>query len=153
MENLHFTIPGLHEGERFPLEYTGRGEDLSPEFQLYGIPQGAKTLAITLDDMSLSTDGFSHWVIWNLPVKGTIPAEIPAGARLREMGNAIQGIGYGRHMYAGPKPPHGSHHDYKFTVYALDTVLNIDQNSGRDDFLRAAKGHILQQSSITGVFE
>ena len=67
--------------------------------------------------------------------------------------DAVQGRAYGFHRYAGPKPPRGKRHVYRFTVYALDSVLNLGPGAGKRAFLRAAEGHVLQKGSLSGVFE
>ncbi len=38
----------------------------------------------------------------------TIPAEIPQGEQVVALNNAVQGMGYGKHRYRGPKPPFGA---------------------------------------------
>ena len=52
IEILRFRCPGLEDGGRFPLDNTGRGKDLSPEIVLENLSPQAKTLAVTLEDMS-----------------------------------------------------------------------------------------------------
>lgn len=151
MNNLQFECTGLKDGGKFPLEYTGRGEDKSPEFIISNLSPKAKTIAITLDDLSIGN--FNHWVIWNIPANAKVPGEIPAGKTVSSLGNAIQGVGYGRHVYAGPKPPKGTNHTYKFDLYALDGEIDLKSSAGKKDFLYAAKEHIIQNGSITGVFE
>ncbi len=69
------------------------------------------------------------------------------------LGNARQGTGYGLHRYAGPKPPKGKTHTYRFTIYSLDCEINISANSMKRRFLKKAQKHILQKGSIVGEFE
>ena len=152
METLKFRIDGLEEGGTFPLFNTGRGEDRSPAFTIENLSSKARTLAVTLEDMSHPIPSFTHWVIWNLPAGDTIPAAIPAGGRVPGL-DAVQGRAYGFHRYAGPKPPRGKRHVYRFTVYALDSALNLGPGAGKRAFLRAAEGHVLQKGSLNGVFE
>ena len=78
MELLTVHCPGIENG-KFLLDHTGRGQDVSPELILEGLFPEAKTLAVTLEDMSHPIKGFTHWVIWNLPVSDRIPGGIPAG--------------------------------------------------------------------------
>ena len=151
MEELRFRIAGLEEGGLFPLSATGRGEDRSPAFTIENLSAGARTLAVTLEDMSHPIRGFTHWVIWNLPAESAIPAAVPAGRRTR--GGAVQGRAYGFHRYAGPKPPRGKRHTYRFTVYVLDCALDLGPGAGKGAFLRSAEGHILQKGSLSGFFE
>ena len=150
MTPLKVSCPGIVNG-RFLPDHTGRGKDLSPELILEGLSPEAKTLAVTLEDMSHPIKGFTHWVIWNLPVSDRIPEAIPAGKCV--LNGAVQGAAYGLHRYAGPKPPKGRTHTYRFTVYALDCALDLGSGARKKAFLRAAEGHVLQQSSVSGAFE
>ena len=58
---LQFECKELKEGERFPLKYTGRGEDKSPEFIIHNLSPDAKTIAIIMDDIKHHLFGiFNH---------------------------------------------------------------------------------------------
>ena len=150
---LEFECIGIKNGDRFPIENTGRGENLSPEFDIKNLAPNAKTLIITLEDLSHPIKNFTHWVIWNIPAMAKIPAAIPAGKNVAELGNAIQGAAYGWRRYAGPKPPKGKTHKYRFTIYALDYRLDLGAFATKRKVLKMAAGHIVQQGSICGYFE
>ena len=152
-EILNFKCVGLSDGGKFPIEYTGRGQDISPEFILKNLSSEAETLAVTLEDLSHPIKNFTHWVIWNIPAAERIEPAIPAGKRVSSLGGAIQGIGYGLHRYAGPKPPRGKTHVYRFTLYSLSQRLDLSSYAGKRTFLRKADRLILQAGSITGAFE
>ena len=66
--------------------------------------------------------------------------------------NAKQGIAYGWHRYAEPKPPKGKRHLYRFTMYALDCEIDLSGNAFKKTFLKRAEGHILQKGEIIGEF-
>ncbi len=149
-ENLIVRCPGIENG-KFHIDHTGRGADRSPELVLENLSPEAVTLAVVLEDMSHPLKNFTHWVIWNLPAADKIPGAIPAGKTLP--GGGVQGVAYGLHRYAGPKPPKGKAHTYRFTVYALDCTLDLSSGARKKVFLRAAEGHILQSGSISGAFE
>lgn len=150
IENLRFHCPGLEDGGEFPLEYSGRGKNLSPEIALENLSPRARTLAVTLEDLSHPVRGFTHWLMWNYPARNVIPGAIPPRDRL-ECG-AAQGIAYGVHRYTGPNPSFRARHRYRLTVYALDCVLGISSNARKKHFLKAAEGHILQRGSLTASF-
>lgn len=150
MDSLKVSCPGIENG-KFHIDHTGRGKDLSPELTLENLSPDAKTLAVVLEDMSHPIKGFTHWVIWNLPVSDRIPRAVPAGKTVLD--GAVQGVAYGLHRYAGPKPPKGRTHTYRFTVYALDCVLVLTSSTRKKSFLRAAEGHVLQSGSTSGAFE
>ena len=150
---LEFTCIGIENNGKFPLENTGRGRDISPEFLIKNLPSKAKTLAITLEDLSHPVRDFTHWLIWNIPAANQVKSGISAGSHLSELGDACQGIGYGFHRYAGPKPPKGKTHTYRFTVYALDCELKLSVHSLKRVFLKKANGHIIQKGNMTAKFE
>lgn len=150
---LVFSIPGMEDGGRFPVENTGRGANLSPAITLTNLSPRARTLVITLEDLSHPIKRFTHWVIWNIPAAGSIPGAIPAGRATPVLPGAVQGVAYGFHRYAGPKPPRGKRHQYALTIYALDTVLALAASSTKRRVLRQARGHIVQQGQICGYFE
>lgn len=138
-KNLQFECSGLKNNGKFPVENTGRGRDLSPEFQVYNLLENAKTLAITLEDLSHPIKNFTHWLIWDIPAASHIAGSIPAGKAVPRLGNAKQGIAYGFHRYAGPKPPKGKKHIYCFTIYALDCELGLKANVMKKGFLKKAE--------------
>lgn len=146
MENniLEFECSAIDQQGKFRLPYTGYGQDISPQFVIKNLSPEAKTIAVTLEDMSHPIKGFTHWVIWNLPAADIIEEAIPSGAN--------QGLAYGMHRYAGPKPPKGKSHLYKFTLYALDCRMDLSANTFKKSFLKKAQGHILQKGEITGEF-
>ncbi len=150
---LEFECIGMDNGSKFPIEYTGRGQDISPEFVIKNLSPNAKTLAVTLEDLSHPIKDFTHWIIWNIPAADRIKGNIPAGRIVPALGNACQGMGYGVHRYAGPKPPKGKKHTYRFTVYSLDCEMNISADSMKGSFLKKAEKHIIQKGSIVGNFE
>ena len=150
---LEFTCIGIENNGKFPLENTGRGQDISPEFFIKNLSSRAKTLAITLEDLSHPIKNFTHWLIWNIPATNQVKSRISAGSHVAELGGACQGIGYGFHRYAGPKPPKGKTHTYRFTVYALDCEIQLSVHSMKRAFLKKAEGHILQKGSMTAKFE
>jgi len=154
MKRIIVKSPDLLVDDVFRLKYTGRGDDLSPELILEGVPLQTKSMVIIMDDIKHHTLGvFNHWTIWNLPRLDVIPMAIPHGSIIKEFSNAQQGIGYGVHRYAGPCPPKGTQHEYRFTVYALDTILSLSSDSGKDELLLAMNGHVIAQGLIEGKFE
>ena len=51
---------------------------------------------------------------------------------------------FGRIGYLGPCPPAGQTHRYDFKVYGLDTILSLAPGSGKDEFIKAMTGHVVQ---------
>lgn len=151
--DLDFECIGVESDGTFAVEHTGRGEDISPEFVMKNLSPSAKTLVITLEDLSHPIKRFTHWVIWNIPAMNNIPKAIPAGKSVAALDGAVQGIGYGLHRYGGPKPPKGRSHRYCFTVYALNCALELKATSTKRKVLNRAEGHIIQWGKICASYE
>jgi len=152
-EELVFECTDLRNGDMFPEKYTGKGIDISPEFKLNNLSQYGKTIAIILDDITFSFFSINHWIIWNLPAMEIIPGNIPEGKILPNLGNAMQGIGYGRHRYKGPMPLKGRQNKYQFTIYVLDCELTIKNDSHKKQLVKAMDGHIIQYGIINGYYK
>ncbi len=153
-DTLLFECVGMKDGGKFPIENTGWGQDVSPEFLIKNLSPAVKTLAITLEDIRHPLfKSFTHWLIWNIPAAEKIAGAIPGGRIVPSLGNARQGIGYGWYKYAGPKPPKGQQHLYCFTIYALDSGIDLPFPPTKGNFIKKAQGHIIQQGSIVGEFE
>ena len=87
--------------------------------------------------------GFTHWVIWNIATDGNIPENFK---------NDNRGLNSAKQPgYKGMCPPSGTHH-YHFMVYALDTKLNIDNNTDKEALEKAMKGHVLASGDLVGLF-
>ena len=150
MESYHldFDCVGIDDGGIIPIENTGRGQDRSPEFLIWNLSPNAATLAITLEDLTHPIRNFTHWIIWNIPASNRIKSGIPAGKSVPGMRGARQGLGY-----AGPKPPRGRTHVYRFSVYVLDCAITLSPRSTKKAFFKKAERHIIQAGSITGEYE
>ena len=154
MDILSFECKGIKGGEKFPKVNTGRGQDISPEFLIKNLSPCAKTLAIILEDIKHPLfKNFTHWLIWNIPASEKIEGAIPGGKIISSLGNARQGIGYGLYRYAGPKPPRGKQHLYRFTMYALDREIGLTGIPTKSRFMKIAGKYMIQQGSIIGKYE
>ena len=153
MKDLVVTSPAFKKEGLIPVEFTGHGADISPELQLYGIDESARSIAISMDDVDHPRPNYNHWVIWNIPVMQVIPADIPHGETVECLQGAVQGRGYGKHRYRGPKPPFNWSHRYQFNVFILDCTLDIPSRSGKKELLKAMEGHILQRSELIGHYK
>ena len=115
------------------------------ELKIYQTEQ--KSLVIILEDLSHPIKNFTHWIAWNIKANSVIPESVG------NMDNVMQGIAYGFHKYAGAKPPKFQKHNYRYTVYSLDTILELSPNIMKKKLLKAMNGHILQKGTITGYFK
>jgi len=154
--SLQVVSPSFENNCPMPKRHTGFGEDIAPSFKLLNLSPKAVSIAIIMDDLDIPMiKEFNHWVIWNIPKTEIIPENIPPGPVVPMLGNAIQGVGYGKNRYRGPKQPVfvRNMHRYIFKFYVLDCFLDLDVNSRKADLLKAMKGHIIRQGSITGTYK
>lgn len=93
---LTITSPAFENEAVIPIQYTGRGDDISPELHISSIDESARSLAIIMDDMGHPIPEYNHWVIWNIPVMEIILKNIPYGRHVAELSGATQGRGYGK---------------------------------------------------------
>ena len=152
--NLKVTSTAFENNGEMPIKYTGKGEDISPLLKFDTIDIDAKTIAIIMDDLDNPIGVYNHWVIWNIPASfDNIPEGVPKEEVVNSLEEAIQGkSGYGgKHWYRGPLPPFGTHR-YIFKVYVLDTTLNLSNDAGKSELLKAMKEHILKYGTLTGEF-
>ena len=154
MDVLNFECSNMKNGETFPVENTGRGQDRSPEFIIKNLSPRAKTLAIILEDIKHPIfKNFTHWLIFNIPAREKIDGAIPGGKIVSGLGNARQGIGYGLYRYAGPKPSRGRQHLYRFTMYALDREIGLTGIPTKSRFMKIAGKYMIQRGNIIGKYE
>ena len=140
-----------------PQKHTGFGEDVSPEFTIVDRPANTVSLAIILDDLDVPLcKEFSHWIIWNIsPHAKLIPGGLPSGDILTFPIRAVQGNAWGKHVYRGPKQPPFIHkaHRYRFTAYALDTMLDIPADSNKNTLIKAMASHIIEKAELIGIYD
>lgn len=137
-----------HEAE-IPSRFTCDGADLSPPLTFDGIPPWTKSLVLICDDPDAPNGVWDHWVLYNLsPGTPGLPEGLPDGMTYPD-GSRAGKNSWGRFGYGGPCPPQGNHR-YFFTLYALDTVLELPPTATKNDVLKAAKGHILTSATLMG---
>jgi Raf kinase inhibitor-like YbhB/YbcL family protein len=136
-----------------PPIHTCEGNDISPPLSWSGVPSGAKSLALIVDDPDAPDPAapqrtWVHWVLFNIPADA---AGLEQGGRHLPEG-AVQGSNdWKRSGYGGPCPPIGRHR-YFFKLYALDAVLTGVSNPDKQQLLAAMQGHILEQAELIGTY-
>jgi Raf kinase inhibitor-like YbhB/YbcL family protein len=139
-----------------PPRHTCEGDDVSPPLGFAGVPGGARSLALIVDDPDAPDPRapkrtWVHWVLYDLPPgaaglpEDAQPAALPAGTR--------QGKNdWGKTGWGGPCPPIGRHR-YVFKLYALDTVLPDLGRPSKADLEKAMEGHVLERAELVGTYQ
>jgi Raf kinase inhibitor-like YbhB/YbcL family protein len=114
---------GAFEQSTLPQRYTCAGPrspgPLNPPLNWAGAPPGTKSIALVFDDSSAPITPYVYWIVFDIKpaTSDILEGRLPPGAR--EAQNSA-----GRAAYDPPCPgPDG--HTYRFTVYALNSVLNL----------------------------
>ena len=154
--SLKLTSAAFAHGNSIPSKYTCEGEDVSPPLQWNGIPKGARSLALIVDDPDAPDPQapkltWVHWVLFNIPVNATglpenvAPANLPPGTQV--------GLNDWKHPgYGGPCPPIGRHR-YFHKLYALDTVLTGLKQPSKAQLEIAMKDHVIAKTELVGTYQ
>lgn len=154
VEELVVKSNAFVEGGWIPKDYTGRGRDISPQLSFENVCEQGRSLVIALDDVSHPLfPNYNHWIVWNVPVVKELPEGLPAGKKIDVPVKMNQGIAYGRHKYRGPKPPFNTNHKYMFSVYVLDTELELEETATREVVYEHMAGHVLQKGTLSGWYQ
>jgi Raf kinase inhibitor-like YbhB/YbcL family protein len=158
------TSATIKANETIPKDHTADGKNISPALSWSGAPAATKQFALIMDDPDVqfpAGQNFVHWVIYKIPgtAKG-LPADLPVGATLAtpaapaEVAGVIQGpSGFRVAGYRGPAPPPGKPHHYTFTVYALDSELDLAEGMNKAALMKAMEGHIIGQGALVAIYE
>ena len=147
--SLSLTSPAFTPGGDIPVQYSLRkGQNISPQLNISEPPAGTLSFVLIMHDPDAVSGDFLHWLLWDIP-----PSTLSIGTNSVPVG-AIQGqSGMGDARYIGPAPPAGTGtHHYIFELYALDILLNLPTSATRQEVVAAMSGHILDQTTLTGLF-
>lgn len=154
--SLILSSPAFDAGSNIPAVHTCDGEDVSPPLSWSGVPQGAKSLVLIVDDPDAPDPAapqrvWVHWVLYNIPpdaaglIKGATLQHLPQGTH--EGLNDWKRTGYG-----GPCPPIGRHR-YFHKLYALDIVLPDLGHPTKQALEKAIEGHVLAKAELIGMYQ
>lgn len=130
------------------------GQGVSPAVNWTGVPEGAKSLAVTMHDPDAPlAGGFWHWLTVDIPVTATGLAQgagsggtLPDGAMPMPNGTKKPG-------YLGPCPPAGPAHHYDITVWALpEATASVTPDMSAADIGAWLEKTAIDKATITPVF-
>jgi Raf kinase inhibitor-like YbhB/YbcL family protein len=138
--------PAFAAGAMIPVRFSCRGSNTPIPLTWTGVPAGAASVALIMDDPDAPSGTFTHWVVFNLPAttRGIMHGRLPAGAAQAQNGR-------GQAAYTGPCPPSGTHH-YRFTVYAEPRRLPLRAGASLAEALAAIRSDPLASGRLTGLF-
>jgi len=144
---MELTSSAFNPMNYIPAKYTCDGDNLSPPLSIIDVPKRTVSLVLIVDDPDAPAGDWTHWLVWNIDPQTTLLKEgtIPLGA--------IEGLtSFGDQQYGGPCPPSGVHR-YQFSLYALDTKLDLSNRTSKSVLLSAIQNHILNQTILVGLYQ
>jgi Raf kinase inhibitor-like YbhB/YbcL family protein len=170
LDEIAFNTLGLREGMAsitlgslafadhapLPPRYTADGEGISPPLQWTGVPAGAASLVLIVEDADSPTPHpLVHAIAVGLPAEdGNLPE-----AAFPSAGNEGTGLHAGRNSYLqaawlppDPPPGHGVHR-YAFQLFALDSTPAFSDAPGRDEVMEQLRAHAVASGLLIGTCE
>jgi Raf kinase inhibitor-like YbhB/YbcL family protein len=154
--SLSITSPSFTHDSAIPKEFTCEGRDISPALAWSGVPNGAKSLVLIVDDPDAPDPDapkmtWVHWVLYNIPAtvsglsQGVQAEDLPEGTH--------EGVNsWGRTGYGGPCPPIGKHR-YFHKLFALDTELTGLNAADKASLEKAMADHIIGKAELIGTYK
>jgi len=80
--SISITSPAFQAGGDVPAKFTCNGTNVSPELQIGGVSNEAKSLVLIVDDPDAPRGLFTHWIVWNIDPKTTRVAPVRPRGRI-----------------------------------------------------------------------
>jgi hypothetical protein len=141
---MRLTSPEFENNGYMPEKFTCEGAGVNPEINISGIPKGAKSLALIVDDPDAPSGTFVHWVVFDIPLTNKISENSIPG---KQGSNTTDALNYVR-----PCPPSGTHR-YFFKLYALDVLLDSEEGISKQELLASMQSHILDYAELVGLYK
>ena len=155
-ETVAVSSSAFENGGTIPARFTEDGAKVSPPLAWSGIPSGAAAVVLLVEDADSPTPSpLVHAIAWNLaPADGKLEEGMLKSEGSGGWPQALGKNSFFKAEYLPPDPPsgHGAHH-YAFQVFALDRVLDFDDEPGRGALTEAMKGHVMAKGFLIGLYE
>jgi Raf kinase inhibitor-like YbhB/YbcL family protein len=126
------------------------GENISPNLSWSGAPSGTMSFVLTMIDVDVKPDEWSHWIVVSLPATSN---SLARGAQ--SLPGAAKAVvsNFGDAAYAGPCPPKGTGvHHYQFTIWALPTAsISLAPDEKATTLTALLSKQALDRASLIGV--
>jgi Raf kinase inhibitor-like YbhB/YbcL family protein len=137
------TSPEFRTDVPLPVQYTCRGAGRRPPLYWSGA-LSPKSFAVVVDDGQAPITPYIYWIVFDIGPSTTYIAQnrLPTGAR-----QAQNSAGTARYDPPCPREAHG--HQYRFTVYALNTWLKLPNGAGLRTTWFAIARHVIGVGRLT----
>jgi Raf kinase inhibitor-like YbhB/YbcL family protein len=139
-ETITVTSTSFPPCETIPARFTCDSQEVSPQLGSSGVPAGTVELALLVDDPDAPGGTYVHWVVAHLD-----PGAVSPGAT--ELPNSA-----GEPAYAGPCPPGGPAHHYRFTLYALPQRVDLAADAAPADTIAAIERAATARGRLTATY-
>jgi Raf kinase inhibitor-like YbhB/YbcL family protein len=146
-ETFILSSPAFQSLHPIPKKYSCDGQNVSPQLDWAGIPQGTLSIALVMDDPDAPNGTFIHWVLYNIPPDRT---GLPEAVTDVGTGGANS---LGKGTYTGPCPPTGKPHHYHFKLYVVNLPPNLPGGLNPAQLLDQLHGHILAYGELIGLYQ
>lgn len=151
---MRLESPTFTEGSKIPSIYTCDGEDASPPLHWSDAPHDTGSFVLLCDDPDAPGGTWHHWAAYNISAHARSLSK-SAARQAHRLGFKQAVNDFQKADYGGPCPPHlhGLHH-YRFRLLALSVAtLPVADGCSCAEVEREAKNHLLQEVTLTGVYE
>lgn len=145
---LKIFSPDFENNQEIPAKFTCQGENINPEIQITGVPEGTNSMLLLVIDPDSQQKTWLHWCMYDIhPDTTYIPQNCPENYSKQTL-NDFGNMGYG-----GPCPPKNKH-QYTFQLYALKSKLGLRTESTLQDILFAIdEEEIIETAEIIGYYQ
>jgi Raf kinase inhibitor-like YbhB/YbcL family protein len=132
-------------GGVIPIRFTCHGQGQSPPVFWSAPPPGTKSLALVVDDAAAPISPRVYWIVFDISPATT---DLQVGALPPHARVAYNSSGKADY---DPPCPRGAAHNYRFTVYALNTFFgsSLPANPGLLQALSAIAPHVTARGTLT----
>ena len=143
---MKLTTTAFQHNSIIPSQFTCDGQNINPPLNINDVPSNAKSLVLIVDDPDAVVGVWDHWIVFDMlpSIKQIAQDSQPDGVAGKNSG--------GRNNYQGPCPPTGTHR-YFFKMYALDSMLNLPEGSGKKQVEAAMQNHIIAKAELVGLYK
>jgi Raf kinase inhibitor-like YbhB/YbcL family protein len=135
--------PAFENNGLIPAKYACDGFNVSPPISIEQLPEHTESLVLIVENTDIPSKMVVHWLAWNIPATSLIGE------------NNIIGVEGTNHFqttkYVGPCA-FKAMREYRFSVYALDTVLALSAQTRKETLVRVMKNHIIGCGKMTGYY-
>ncbi|MDB5842477.1 MAG: phosphatidylethanolamine-binding protein [Herminiimonas sp.] len=154
--SINLSSLAFNDHEPIPEQYTADGNGTSPPLEWTGIPAGATSLVLIVEDADAPTP---HPLVHAIAVEiAPQDGSLPEGAlNHSEHADSVLKVGRNSYLQANwlppdPPPGHGVHR-YAFQIFALAAGPDFSGTPGRDAILEALRERAIASGCLIGTYE